>query len=54
MSFVSCEMNFVVGGITFVVGGMICMDLGGNFVLRHNQVMKNFQMRNWKVRVDNL
>ena len=37
-----------------VIDGMTCMDFGGNFVLRHNQVMKNFQMRNWDVRVDAL
>ena len=37
-----------------VIDGMTCMDFGGNFVLRHNQVMKSFQMRNWDVRVDAL
>jgi len=38
----------------FVVGEMNCMDFGENFVLRHSQVMKNFQVRNWEVRLDNL
>ena len=37
-----------------VIDGMTCMDFGGNFVLRHNQVMKNFQMSNWDVRVNAL
>ena len=36
-----------------VIDGMTCMDFGGNFVLRHSQVIKNFQMRNWDVRVNN-
>ena len=37
-----------------VIDKMTGMDFGGNFVLRHNQVMKNFQMSNWEVRVDAL
>ena len=37
-----------------VIDGMTGMDFGGNFVLRHDQVMTNFQMRNWDVRVDAL
>jgi len=46
-------MNFVGNQMFFVVGEMNHMDFGKNFVLKHIQVMKIFQMKNWEVRLDN-
>lgn len=46
MNFVNVEMSLLCSEMYLVVGEMSCMDLGGNFVSRHSQVMKGFQMKN--------
>ena len=53
MNFMNVEMSLLCSEMNLVVGEMSCMDLGENFVLRQNQVMKSFQVKNWEVRLGN-
>ena len=53
MNLVNCGISFVVGGMNFVDDELNCMNFGRNFVLRQTQVVKNFDMKNLEVRLDN-